>query len=226
MAQAEVDALRLIYHCETKDCECICGQILGKFHHECQSSIKDKTKLEISPCDPCNCERCLKHKQEERNTELYYAQWNEYGNPRDGGEAYCSVCYDRVVECTLPKQCLCEWYIDEEGKCRCKKCHSDKYRTEDDFCEKCECCWFYNDDDDDNQKICTACDKRIKRIVDGCECEHWYIDDDDDDDYILCRKCNTRNYNDNPCNKCGNDSTLPPIDYFDWITRENNNKEL
>ena len=212
--------LKLIYHCETKDCECVCGRRIGEYHHQCQSSIKDKTKLEVIPCNPKNCEKCLKHKEDmlkqERKDELYNNQWTEYGDPRDGGEAYCSVCHVRVVDCTLPKDCQCEWYTDEDGIDRCKRCHCDTYNKYSECCKKCDLCWWYSVEL--KQNICSTCNKEIKRIEDGCECEHWYRGKHNaDDDEVTCKKCHTTNENRDVCKKCGNDSTHPSVNYDDWI---------
>ena len=186
------DVLRLTYHREAKYCECVCGQSIGEYHHKCRISIKGKANIETYPCDK-SCQTC----EREIKSKICADQWivDEDGYTR------CAKCEVKSDD-QLPKDCACPWYINKEGKECCKRCHYDNYRTWDEFCGKCECCWLYTDDC--KGRICSTCDKEITSI-DSCKCDHWYIVDDDT---LTCRICKAEHWgNDRPCENCGNDSS-------------------
>ena len=72
--------------------------------------IKEKVKLVFILCDHDTCQVCVDWLDRQRKLKIFEGQWFE---DRDG--------YTRCDECgekcngDIPKDCACEWYIDEEG---------------------------------------------------------------------------------------------------------------
>ena len=190
----ETGVLRIVCHREAKYCECVCGySINGEQQHTCY--LKDQVKTVISsPCDK-SCQTCADSLESKRKLKLFTDQWviDEDDYTR------CAECMVKSVD-SLPKECACGWYTDEEGKNRCKDCHYDGYSTDGDFCGKCECSWLY---DSENRMICSACDKEIVCAEEeaGSGCEHWYQGTTKP---LVCRKCHTETTD--SCEVCGNDT--------------------
>ena len=180
--------LKLIFHCEVNRFACICGEEVGEYlHHKCTVSIKEKSSLEISRCDPWKCQTCKEWVESQRKFKIYLDQWSE-----EDDEIYCDACFTRCHNRELPKDCNCEWYTDKEGVDRCKKCNL----SYDGYCYKCNMGWYK---DDNGQLRCSTCDIEIPYIdAKPCECDHWYTDVEGID---RCKKCHTEN-DGSPCEKC------------------------
>ena len=95
------------YHNDSKTVTCICGkEISGE--HACYV-------IQVKECNGENCTICEKKKDE----QLFIGQWYEdvvYGYSR------CSTCGVKS-DVELPKDCMCNAYVDRDGVKKCKSCN-------------------------------------------------------------------------------------------------------
>ena len=89
--------LKLIYHIESNEVECICGKhIQGA--HSCPNDIEEKKVIEFTRCDTENCTSCIKYLEQKAYDEQWYVD-------RDG-YAYCSLCDAKMNY--IGQKCGCE----------------------------------------------------------------------------------------------------------------------
>ena len=93
----EKEVLKLIYHTESNEVECICGKnIQGT--HSCPNDIQEKKVIKFTRCDVENCTSCIKYLEQKAYDEQWYVD-------RDG-YAYCSLCDAKMNY--IGQKCGCE----------------------------------------------------------------------------------------------------------------------
>ena len=110
------------YHTKYNSLTCVCGEKLES-GHKCGNVIRVK----VVECKENECDICAKMEIE----SMYYDQWTE---DRDG-YSVCSYCWMKSEVETLPKNCECYGYIDEQGNILCNRCN----KVLNDVTEYCGC---------------------------------------------------------------------------------------
>ena len=91
----------IIHHTKYNLLTCVCGEVL-KSRHKCERWIK----IQVAECNGDECDTCTKMKIEHRFKE----QW---GIDEDG-YSVCSYCRIKCEDGTIPKECECSGYINED----------------------------------------------------------------------------------------------------------------